>query len=374
MTVQTKNCSGIVAFGICGLILAAPAIVRADDLSASQTVIVTSPKTKVFAADKPIGEAPPGSILHYTRTNEKWLMVPRYQGWVNVEDVIPVEAAEKHFDKLIAEKPSPEAFHHRGLVHMQFEEFDKALADFERSIKLGNQSPQIYINRGNALQEKGELQRAVADFTQAIKLNANLGRAYDNRSSALAEMGLYDESLADSNEAIKLDPNYPEAYNNRGVTYTHKKDYAKAVADFNKAIELFPKYADAMANRGIARKESGDAVAAVADYEAALVLLPDSPSLQTELAWILATSPNAKVRDPKRALALAETSTEAVERQEGRYLDCLAAAYAANGRFDEAVKTAAEAVKVLGNSAEAKAAFDRGELYRAKKPFVETAK
>jgi len=369
---QTKNLRFIAA--ICLIGTASPALptLIADDLSASQTVIVISPKTKVFASDKPIGDAPPGSILHYTKTNEKWLMVPRFQGWVNIEDVLPVESAVKHFDKVIAEKPTAEAYHHRGLVQMQFEEYQQALADFDQSIKLGNSTPQIYINRGNALQEMGEVQRAVADFTQAIKLNPTLGRAYDNRSAALAELGFYKESLADSNEAIKLDPSYPEAYNNRGVTYTHQKDYAKAVADFNKAIELFPKYADAYANRGIARKESGDAVAAVADYEAALTFLPDSPSLNNELARIQATTPDTKVRNPKRAVELAEASVVATERKDGKFLDCLAAAYAASERFDQAVKTAIEAVKVLGTTEEGKEASDRLELYRGKKPFVET--
>jgi len=371
LPVQTKNLHFPTSLAFCVFLLQPLQLLTAAEISPSQTVIVTSPKAKVFAEDKPIGEAAPGSILYYSKTSEKWLMVPRYRGWVNVEDVVPIEVAEKHFTSIIESKPTAEAYHHRGLVQLHFEKTDEALADFDKSIELGNKSPAIYINRGNALQKQGELTRAVADFTEAIKLNPDLGRAYDNRSAALAELEQYPESLADSNLAIKLDPTYPEAYNNRGVTLTHLKQYPKAIADFDKALELFPKYADALANRAIARNESGDAAGAVADYEMALKVLPDSSSFENELAWILATSSHAAVRDPKRAVALAEKSTKAVERGEARFLDCLAASYAAAGRFDEAVKTAGEAVTLFGQDPDAKAAFDRSELYRAKKPYVE---
>lgn len=371
MLVQTKNLAYSASLAFCVFLLQPFQLIAAAEISPSQTVIVISPKAKVFAEDKPIGEAAPGSILYYSKTSDKWLMVPRHRGWVNVEDVVPIEVAEKHFTTIIESKPTAEAYHHRGLVYLHFGKTDQALADFEKSISLGNKTPAIYINRGNALQKQGELTRAVADFTEAIKLNPELGRAYDNRSAALAELEQYPESLADSNMAIKLDPGYPEAYNNRGVTLTHLKQYPKALADFEKALELFPKYADAIANRAIAKNESGDAAGAIADYELALKLIPDSPSFENELAWILATSPNAKVRDPKRAVELAEKSTKAVERGEARFVDCLAAAYAAAGRFDDAVTTAAEAVKLFGEDPDAKAAFDRSELYRAKKPYIE---
>ena len=345
---------------------------HAAEISPSQTVIVTSPKAKVFAEDKPIGEAAPGSVLYYSKTNEKWLMVPRHRGWINVEDVVPIEVAEKHFTSIISSKPTAEAYHHRGIVLLHFGKNDEALADFNKSIELGNKSPAIFINRGNAFQKQGELPRAVADFTEAIKLNPELGRAYDNRSVALADLGQYTESLADSNMALKLDPTYPEAYNNRGVTLTHLKKYPEAIADFDKALELFPKYADAYANRAIAKNESGQSAAAIKDYETALLVIPDSPSFENELAWILATTADPKVRDPKRAVTLAEKSTKAVERGEARFLDCLAAAYASAGRFDEAVKTAQESVKLFGDDPDAKSAYDRGELYRTGKPYVET--
>jgi tetratricopeptide (TPR) repeat protein len=372
MPVQTKNPAQTATLVFSGLLLISAHVLSAAELSPSQTVIVTSPKAKVFAEDKPIGEAAPGSVLYYSKTNEKWLMVPRHRGWINVEDVVPIEVAEEHFTSIISSKPTAEAYHHRGIVLLHLEKNAAALSDFNKSIELGNKSPAIYINRGNALQKQGELPRAISDFTEAIKLNPDLGRAYDNRSVALADMEQYAESLADSNMAIKLDPAYPEAYNNRGVTLTHLKKYPEAVADFDKALELFPKYADAFANRAIARNESGQIAAAVKDYEAALAVIPDSPSFENELAWILATTPDAKVRDPKRAVALAEKSTKAIERGEARFLDCLAAAYAASGRYDEAVKTAQEAVKLFGNDPDVKAAYERGELYRTGKPYIET--
>jgi tetratricopeptide (TPR) repeat protein len=364
------NRIAVILLGL-GIGTAAPAESPEEPISASQTVIVTSPQAKVFAGDKPISEAAPGSILWYSRANGKWLMVPRQKGWINSEDIVSIESAKGYFDKIIEEKPTAEAYHHRGLVLLHFDAPDAAIADFDKSIELGNKTPAIHINRGNALQLKGEVQQAVAEFTAAIKINPDFARAYDNRSSALADLEQFDESLADSDMAIKLDPNYPEAYNNRGVTWSLKGDSDKALADFDKAVELFPKYADALLNRANAKKDLGRTADAIADCEQALTYMPDSPDARNELAWMLATAPEENLRDVKRALELAEKSCEATERKDGHYLDTLAAALAASGDFEKAAATADEAVKVFDKDPAAKPAFDRAELYRAKKPFID---
>ena len=62
------------------------------------------------------------------------------------------------------------------------------------------------------------------------------------------------------------------------------------------------------------------------------------------LAWHLATCELPAARDGRAAVEIAEAAVAATDRQEANYLDTLAAAYAEIGRFDQAVKTQAEAV------------------------------
>jgi Flp pilus assembly protein TadD len=88
------------------------------------------------------------------------------------------------------------------------------------------------------------------------------------------------------------------------------------------------------------------------------------------LARVLATAPDAKLRDGKRALAEAKKAVDMLKYRDGRFLDTLAAAYAEAGEFDKAVATQQKALddpELMKD--EGDAARKRLELYRAKKPF-----
>ena len=60
-------------------------------------------------------------------------------------------------------------------------------------INSGKQTPQTlviaYNNRGNAYVAKGEYDRAVQDYDQSIKLSPTYSKAFNNRGVALPEKG-----------------------------------------------------------------------------------------------------------------------------------------------------------------------------------------
>lgn len=101
----------------------------------------------------------------------------------------------------------------------------------------------------------------------------------------------------------------------------------------------------------------------------------------TGLAWLLATTPRAAMRDAERALALAR---EAVERDPGpRSLEALAAALAESGQYAAAVRAQQRALGALdasasdpeaatserGRSARVEASRSRLAAYRAGRPW-----
>jgi Zn-dependent protease with chaperone function len=81
---------------------------------------------------------------------------------------------------------------------------------------------------------------------------------------------------------------------------------------------------------------------ALAAYEQALTFEPASPDLLNNLAWLLLTATDPKLRDPQRALLLARRSTE--DKPLGSFLDTLALAHWANGSPDRAVAAEQEAI------------------------------
>jgi hypothetical protein len=94
-----------------------------------------------------------------------------------------------------------------------------------------------------------------------------------------------------------------------------------------------------------------------------------------EMAWILATHPDPRVRNPGEAIRLAEAAAERTARRQAVILDTLAAAYAAAGQFDRAALTAQEAASLAASAGPAGLAAEiakRLELYRQKRPFRES--
>jgi tetratricopeptide (TPR) repeat protein len=117
---------------------------------------------------------------------------------------------------------------------------------------------------------------------------------------------------------------------------------------------------------------TGDLFDAAAQFDAALALRPDHPPALAGLAWIRATAPDAALRNGDEAVTLAERAARATRRADLSALDALAAAYAAVGRYDEAVAVASEAREhaQARGLADAAAQFGaRADLYRQRRPY-----
>jgi tetratricopeptide (TPR) repeat protein len=87
----------------------------------------------------------------------------------------------------------------------------------------------------------------------------------------------------------------------------------KAVANYTKALELAKKKRNRSFlywKRGSALVDAKQFAKAQADYEQAVALAPDNLEIVNTLAWHLATCPEAKFRNPKRAVELAKKAVE----------------------------------------------------------------
>jgi hypothetical protein len=89
-------------------------------------------------------------------------------------------------------------------------------------------------------------------------------------------------------------------------------------------------------------------------------------------AWTLAVA-DGDGRRPKEALELARQASRSAGRPDARVSEVLAAALAANGRYEEAVTAASDALRLLpdGSDPQQRASMERRlALYRQGKPFV----
>jgi len=88
--------------------------------------------------------------------------------------------------------------------------------------------------------------------------------------------------------------------------------------------------------------------AALLELQRASALRPRAPAPAYKLAWLLATHPDARWRDGRRALELARAAGDALGWKGAAAFDAEAAALAELGRFDEAVEAAAAARRRAG--------------------------
>jgi hypothetical protein len=97
----------------------------------------------------------------------------------------------------------------------------------------------------------------------------------------------------------------------------------------------------------------------------------DAPVL-TRTAWLLATCPDASLRDGAEAVALAERASRGGYAEDPDILDTLAAAYAESGRFSEALRSARKAFAIAKrNKQSVDALAARIALYDSGRPFRE---
>lgn len=262
--------------------------------------------------------------------------------------------------------------------------------------------------RGRERSNQGDERAAVADFRDAVRTNPGNLAALHDLGIALASRDEVDEALAAFSSVLRRQPNSPEALRNRATLYLRRDESELAVADCDRALALVkdddPAYAATLALRGTALHASGrlreaaqdfdkalqsdpdDAATrvargnvfaeagffdqAVSDYSAALQANASSVEAYRSLAWLLATCPEPRLRDPKTAIEAAWRARRLLGNEDRLTLDASAAAHASAGEFGEAVRLQQRVLMIASGDAEATAARLRLDLYKKGKPYV----
>ncbi len=159
---------------------------------------------------------------------------------------------------------------------------------------------------------------------------------------------------------------------NSGVLAAEDGDHEVALRRIEESIALHPT-PEAYRMLGWVHQRAGQSERAIAAYRQALELRPGWLVALNNLAWLRATHENPVVRDPRRAIELAEQAVRQTGRRDPHVLDTLAAAYASGSRFPDAVRVGEAAVALAearGESALARELAARLEGYRSARAYA----
>ena len=264
------------------------------------------------------------------------------------------DAAEADFQKAF-ELPFEEnsryvLFVNRGVLRIQQERFDEAIADLNNAIKLKPTEYQAYVNLAQAYHRLDDLDSslkqlelaiarepslahlyrlrarlhvdrdepalALADLDQAIQReNTNNQSQIDDhveRGKLLLQVERYEESLAAFDVALRIQMNHPLALRLRAKSLFHLRRFPEAIESFDRYLENGKPLESVYRGRGLAKSELGDFPGAIEDFTVAVELQPTSVVLAYR-GWthLVYDAPKLAERDFQLAIELDPKNSDA---------------------------------------------------------------
>ena len=299
---------------------------------------------------------------------------------------------------------------------MKRSEADKAYASklfawaLNRRGEVRSESAANLVKEGKLADAQQLDQLAGKDFATAAKYAPDNWRVHHNLAISHAMQGKYDEAIEELTLVIQLKDDYPNAHYNRAELYFEKEQFPQAIKDYSRAIELVDNDARYFNGRAHARFMLSSTEEAIADYTQAATLESNNPAYLTDLAdalqsvgrwesaaeryrqavktdknyarayrniaWLLATCPDRRFRNPNLSLTAARKAIELSGDQDYRALDTLAAATAATGNPSEATQLMNNAMSIAPPGARSElaarsAVYAKGGKYVQASPKIE---
>jgi tetratricopeptide (TPR) repeat protein len=234
----------------------------------------------------------------------------------------------------------------RSAIYEQQGNTDKALADIDRILEIKPGNAEFMRLRARLLAVQHKFDKAVEELLKMHKANPNdslttltLGLVYEMAKQ-------HDKALAAFDEVLARNPDDMDALRGRAEVYETAKQYDKAVTAFDEVLARRRDDLIALRGRADALLNLGRRGDALAEYEKAYKLQPHDYGILNNFAWVLATAPEDKLRDGRRALDMATEACKLTDYKADYILSTLAAACAETGDFASARKYAAQAVEV----------------------------
>ena len=239
-----------------------------------------------------------------------------------------------------------------GIYYLAHQQYADAIREYEEALRIDPKSPLSLLQLGLAYEQAGQSEKSQKLIAQAERMAPSdpdlpqaLGDYYFNHQQ-------YAEAISPYEKVLRLDHDALAAMLHLAISYQRTGQDAKAQQLFAEVDQKVPQNAGnqvAFASVCNDLKVYGEAIR---HYEKAIQLQPNLAVAHNNLAWLLATSDDPKFRNPPEALNQALIAVRLTNDKEANFLDTLAEALYANGKFKEAVDVQKKALQISPNNHE----------------------
>lgn len=232
---------------------------------------------------------------------------------------------------------------HLGRALLSLGKTDEAAAEFEKTLQIDPKYHPAQFQLGMRATAANQLNVAADFFRKVVEHQPQHVEAWTNLGVVLARTKQPAASVEALIRATELDPNNVQALLFLGGQWATLGRFAEASQCFRRVTELNPNIAQGYAALGQALVKMREDTSAASALRRAIELNPQDAGSRLQLAWLQATSSVDSVRAGEVALIAALDLAKQTKRLDPRVLDVLAAAYAENGQFKDAVAAIHEA-------------------------------
>lgn len=208
--------------------------------------------------------------------DESWFLFGAISGQLGSFDT-----ASRCFRRVIALRPSAEAWDNLGLALQGLGQLDDAAASYQRAVDLKPDFARAHANLGALYWQRGEQDAAISSLRRAIELDPGNPTAMFNLGTALQAKGRHSDALPCFLAAQRLDPARAEVYHQIGLTFWRLNALDKAAGAFQQAVEKQPAHKDAWRCLGEVLLQLHKYPQALECYQRALTVSPQDPELLT---------------------------------------------------------------------------------------------
>ena len=155
----------------------------------------------------------------------------------------------------------------KGSEYVQKKEYDKAVVEYERAVKIDPRSSKAYLLLGLTYANVGKLDLAVKYTSNSIVLEPTYA-GYHNLGLIYANQGDYDRAKETYGKALEINPSSFRAWYEMGLLEAGNGFFREAVAAYQKAVELNHAFPEAHLGLGSANYWNGDKDGAMAEVGA----------------------------------------------------------------------------------------------------------